>query len=742
MEKDLKREVHAAEKPTLLGKLVVFGLYLTLLLPLLVLPSLFFPFITGRNFFFRIVTEVVFLLYMLDTLLHERNRPRMSVILAALLAFTMLLGLSAWLGADPARSFFSNFERMEGLITFLHLLAWFMVAAGVLRTLRQWESFFRASLLVSAAVTGFALLQLLRLLPADQERIGATLGNPIFLSYYLYFNIFLCLFFFFKQERLRWRSLVYPALFLLQFLVLLKAATRGVLLGFLLAILVAMLVVSARGRRRSWQRRSAVALVSFLLVAAAAFFALKDSEWLKQRPPFDRFARISFANLGADTERVVVWKMAWQGIRERPLLGWGQENFPVVFARHYDARMAAREQWYDRAHNTYLEWWLAGGIVGLAAYLGIFAAAFFTLARLAPAALSLAEKAVLTGALAGYMLINFFDFDNLTSYLSFFAILAFLHSLAKEEETPPPRRRTGIRSQRPLHRALCILVLAACAAAGICWNRAPMLSLLAVSRALAMQQEGPAQNLADFRKALAYGGFGREEIMRQLTDKALQISLADSAVVDDALKRSFVEAAREEMVKMAKAGVPGARLELSHSELLNRVGRHEEALEHLGKAERLFPGKPAILVEKTVALLSLKRYDEALNTARKAFDLNPGYQESRKFYALCAICNGDLPLAESLLLPVFHTLAVDDDRFILAYSLSGQWRLVIQIYSDRLSRNPADLDSRIGLAQAFLRTGEKKLAVEQIEAAIRFQPAFREQGLKIIMEIINSGPAR
>ena len=40
-----------------------------------------------------------------------------------------------------------------------------------------------------------------------------------------------------------------------------------------------------------------------------------------------------------------------------------------------------REPFFDRAHNVFLDWLIAGGIVGLLAYLSIFAAAFLYLAK-------------------------------------------------------------------------------------------------------------------------------------------------------------------------------------------------------------------------------------------------------------------------------------------------------------------------------------------------------------------------
>ena len=63
--------------------------------------------------------------------------------------------------------------------------------------------------------------------------------------------------------------------------------------------------------------------------------------------------------------------MAIKGFIEKPILGWGQEGFNFVFNKYYDPRMYTQEPWFDRAHNTYLDWLIVGGALGLLSYLAI-----------------------------------------------------------------------------------------------------------------------------------------------------------------------------------------------------------------------------------------------------------------------------------------------------------------------------------------------------------------------------------
>jgi len=96
--------------------------------------------------------------------------------------------------------------------------------------------------------------------------------------------------------------------------------------------------------------------------------------------------------------RVVVWQTAWQGFLDRPLLGWGPENFELAFAKFYNpcqgSAECAGEVWFDRAHNIIFDTLVSGGVIGFAAYLAIFGAAFWILWKNTAAAPSISPQLV------------------------------------------------------------------------------------------------------------------------------------------------------------------------------------------------------------------------------------------------------------------------------------------------------------------------------------------------------------
>jgi hypothetical protein len=84
--------------------------------------------------------------------------------------------------------------------------------------------------------------------------------------------------------------------------------------------------------------------------------------------------------------RAAAWEAAIKGIIERPL-GWGAENFPLVWDRFFipvvqqvefaDGHVAQIPHfWHDRAHNVFLDRGVEWGVLGLAVWVGILLVAY------------------------------------------------------------------------------------------------------------------------------------------------------------------------------------------------------------------------------------------------------------------------------------------------------------------------------------------------------------------------------
>jgi len=193
-----------------LRRIVFIGLFLLPFIPFLVSSSFFFPFITTKAFAFRIIIEIIFAAWMLLALLDAEYRPKKSLILYAVLAFLVVIGLADLLGVSPLKSFWSNFERMEGYVTLLHLGMFFVVISSVFSAEggsasggkeTMWKRWWNVSLTASFLMVLYSVLQLIGLKTINQGgvRVDGTLGNAIYLAVYMLFHIFIASLFMWRE---------------------------------------------------------------------------------------------------------------------------------------------------------------------------------------------------------------------------------------------------------------------------------------------------------------------------------------------------------------------------------------------------------------------------------------------------------------------------------------------------------------------------------------------------------------
>src|SRR3989344_2013985 len=126
----------------IIGWAIKIGLFIVPVLPLVVTKSLFFPFITGRNFIFRILIEILFVLWLWLMMTDSKYQPRMSGIIYAFTAFIVILFLATIFSISPSKSFWSSFERMEGFFGMWHYFLYFLILISVFKNNVDWRNFF------------------------------------------------------------------------------------------------------------------------------------------------------------------------------------------------------------------------------------------------------------------------------------------------------------------------------------------------------------------------------------------------------------------------------------------------------------------------------------------------------------------------------------------------------------------------------------------------------------------------
>ncbi|MBI5663777.1 MAG: O-antigen ligase family protein [Nitrospirae bacterium] len=412
-------------------------IFLVPFIPICVTRSMVFPYITGKNFIFRILIEFAAVLWLGLISANKAYRPRNSALTLSVLIFTFIVGLADLLGVSPYNSFWSNYERMEGYITILHLALYFLIAGSVLRINKDWKIFINLFVVVSCFVSLYSLIIPVKVAPESLtyhtmyygSRPHGTIGNPPFLASYLLLSVFLGLILLFNTHRI-YLKLVYSLPVIINSIVIYFTASRGAILAAAIGTVIFILfhiLLTNFSLKKKLIKKAALSLVIVLMVVSVGFIAAKHTDFIKRDRTFSRFATM-FSDDSAQG-RFLAWKYAWEGIKERPVLGWGQENFIGVYS--VNTIPLVREQiWFDRAHNIIIEWLVSAGILGLFSYLAIFGAAFYILrTSFRKKTVSINEAVTIVTALVVYFIHNLFTFDTINTYLLFFTLLAYIGNI-------------------------------------------------------------------------------------------------------------------------------------------------------------------------------------------------------------------------------------------------------------------------------------------------------------------------
>lgn len=698
---------------------VVFaGIFLIPFIPLIVTPSLFFPFITGKNFTFRILVELMFVAWVLLALRDPSYRPRFSLVFAAFLSFVAIIGVADFHGVNPSRSFWSNYERMEGLVTLLHLFGYFLVLGSVM-TSKLWLRLFNTTLGVSFIMVLYGFSQLLGWATINQGgvRTDGTLGNATYLAIYLVFHMFMALMLMVRGSTSRFMSYCYGALALLQGIVLYHTATRGAILGMLGGLLLTAFIVGLFEKDRPHLRKIALATIVGVVVVIVGFWSVRTTSFVQNSPVLNRFATITWSNQ-KDQARAYVWPMAIAGFKEKPLLGWGQENFNYVFNSYYDPRMYNQEPWFDRAHDVFLDWLIAGGLLGLLAYLSLYGLGLYSIWKKGD--LSLAERAIITGLFAAYFFHNIFVFDNITSYILFTLFLAYLHTDVSRPFGGRVESLFGLLyKNESIRNKVVIPVVVLVSIFGIYAANYPAYAankdLIA---SISNSQISVTDRIAKFQEALSYNTFANQEIREQLVQLAFS---ARNSQIDLKDKQAVFTLASNEYLKMIAEIPNDARHRLFLGLLYDQYGSYGDAIKQLTAASELSPRKQSILFALGDAYVHAGNYQEAVGVFKKAFELNKDYANARISYAAAAVYAGDQELVRSLLLPVYGTVAVPSDQLLQAYFDTRQFGYIVEMWQNQVKSNPLEARSHMALAAAYTQVGRMGEAVTEASKAAELE---------------------
>lgn len=765
--------------------------------------SMLFPYITGKNFAFRILVEIAAAAWIMLMILDKNFRPKKSALLWIYGTFVFVLLLADIFSVDPLRSFFSNYERMEGFSSHAHLFLYFLMLITLFKDKASWAKYKFILFLSNIPVLLLSLLQLLGLpnfapmkyLPALRDAIGskfapsqggvqldASLGNSTYLAIYAVFFIFLFVLAYIenKKEKNANNNWVYLLMALLNLVVLFYTQTRGAQVGFAVGVFVSALIILIGSRKfkdLKNKRRVSLAIVVLVVLGYVGLVAFGNASFIQNSSTLSRLSKIStFANPttlvstfsklkaelynpsstyeslmsisgdGTFTSRLLNIKMSLEGFKERPILGWGQDNYYHVFSKYNDARMYAQEPWFDRSHNVFMDWLIAAGALGLIAYLALYVGAIWMMwfskgGRAHKSSFDFIEKSLLTGLLIAYFIHNIFVFDNLISYLLFFIVLAFIaskYSIRKEVKGAEKLSNSEAKSKMILFGPVVLLaLLAGLYLLNIKYIEANRNIIRGLSPK-AVEGEDPVttlgRSLVSFKKAIAAGGIAQMESREQLSQTALglyneiataQIPQTEEYLPVYRLVSDFISTAKDSYEELLDKR-PDPRSASIFAAFLGGIGDNGLALKYGEMAHNMAPMKQSITISYIKELLAAGEFEEANNLAREMYDSDRGYTNAKSIYALTNLYVGNFDLGEEMLINLDGTMNVDQSLYE-AYKAANETNRLISILKKNLEVNPDDINSAVLLSGIYVDLGNKGAAITVLRNLAKAQPELATQ---------------
>ncbi len=612
------------------------GVYGGLLMPLVFIPVVIFPFVFSKLIFLQILIALTFPAYLALAWMEPGVRPKRHLLLGAIVLYFVAIGFSSLFSVDPTRSWWGNQERMNGLFTLLHFLAWLLMATGLLKTWSQWKRLLNFELILSVIMAAVSILQIpfpnLLLFPVGL-RIGGLLDNPIYMASYQIFNLFFAMWLLIKTPS-RTTKAMYAVAMLFQLIAFFLTQSRGGLVGLAAGVLVVGIisVFTIKDRR---VKRGIIAAVAAVFVAYGILFAFRNTETIKNSP----FARVTTGFTVIPEPRLIAWRIAWEGFKERPLVGWGFDCYHILFNLKYNPqslRYSQYETWFDRSHNTIMDVLSMTGMVGFAGFAAVYLALFWSLYRAyRDQRIDAVSFALLAGLPVAYFIQNVFVFDHPAAFTMSYLLFALVVGVSSHGFHVPgmePKEEATLNHGKARDLPVITFCLIQLIALGIAWRY----SVLPFQASQAMIQANSAFQLRPIRYDIALELFKVAHAIptpyideqaylmaKNLTDLASEPTFKASPKRDE-LVALTKEIAQQELARHPRSTNMLFLLGRFYQEMASIYPADAKTAEELyNKAVETSPRRQQLFFALADYYYRQNKPEEALNYERKAMEQDP-----------------------------------------------------------------------------------------------------------------------
>lgn len=304
---------------------------------------------------------------------------------ARLLRFVLVqavLGFTLWMVLDSLAVGELKMEAVKGSVHILLMAGAFLAVVSACSRGISYEKLIHGALLAGGLMALYGLFQTvgwdrLHWNTHFESRAFSTLGNPDYLGGHLAVLLPLAFILTLRSPALSKTWLWYRGVTLVLFVGLLTTRVRGSFLALGgAALFLGVAFFTSWGRplfNRS--RRFVLLTLGVLLVGVIAFLARHGG--------LEAFSVHQFSV----RQRVEIYKVAWEMVKDHPWLGIGLGQvgvqFPAYQARPFSPGDFAQHPYTysEHIHNEFLQFWVEGGLPGLLLFLAVLLAFVLAVAR-------------------------------------------------------------------------------------------------------------------------------------------------------------------------------------------------------------------------------------------------------------------------------------------------------------------------------------------------------------------------
>lgn len=357
------------------------------------------PFTSTKTLFYGSLNAKYFLIMGFSALftlyfsyLVFRNRFKFNVkkryLLIILLIVLVINYLASFTGVFPERSLWSDILRSTG-VYFLTALTLISIFSAQLLNRFDWV-LVRRSIAVSAAIFAFltyfarkGLALKFKFASVNLETPGLAFGNSTFAGSFLLLALIITLIEVVRATKgsrarkvfatlaiiqftsplfINWQAIFSNFSYVLEnpFTIIGNAQASGItaflVMGYVFVLFVLPKFFKSVPKNLSLKWTGVLVVIVFGMIA----LLFTPGSFVQ-----DKFVETTTA------ARFVIWDIGIEAFKDRPLLGWGPENFRLGFEQNFNNRLHLEgritEVWMDRAHNVFVGTLVSVGIIGFLA---------------------------------------------------------------------------------------------------------------------------------------------------------------------------------------------------------------------------------------------------------------------------------------------------------------------------------------------------------------------------------------